>query len=108
MGVVHPQTPHRSPRQAFGGNLGEACVWVKNEAGGTWKGSCKPACVMYQITIKSVLKRLHPIKGFVYHSGSWDPFADEVPLLGACLVDHAPTNFAPILGCVSFRHIMVK
>ena len=50
----------------------------KNEAGGTWKGSCKPACVMYQITIKSVLKRLHPIKGFVYHSVSWDPFVDEV------------------------------
>lgn len=54
------------------------------------------------------VKRLHPIKGFVYHSVSWDPFADEVPLLGACLVDHDPTNFAPILGCVSFRHIMVK
>ena len=26
MGAVRPQTPHRSPRQAFGGNLGKACL----------------------------------------------------------------------------------
>jgi transposase len=33
---------------------------------------------MYQITIKSVLRRLHPIKGFVYHSVRRDPFVEEV------------------------------
>ena len=26
MGAVRPQTPHRSPRQAFGGNLNQACL----------------------------------------------------------------------------------
>jgi ribosomal protein L34E len=26
MGAVRPQTPHRSPRQAFGGKLCSACL----------------------------------------------------------------------------------
>ena len=26
MGAVRPQTPHRSPRQAFGGNFTKACL----------------------------------------------------------------------------------
>lgn len=33
---------------------------------------------MCKITIKSVLRRLHPIKGFVYRSVGWDPFVGEV------------------------------
>lgn len=28
---------------------------------------------MYNITLKTVLRRVHPIKGFVYHSVGWDP-----------------------------------
>lgn len=32
MGAVRPQTPHRSPRQAFGGNFGMACLWRAKRA----------------------------------------------------------------------------
>ena len=31
MGAVRPQTPHRSPRQAFGGNLEEAVLRTAQE-----------------------------------------------------------------------------
>jgi len=37
-----------------------------------------PAPVMVQITVKSLLKDLHPIKGFVYTSVRRDPFVEEV------------------------------
>ena len=31
MGAVRPQTPHRSPRQAFGGNLVKTCLRQVNQ-----------------------------------------------------------------------------
>ena len=45
MGAVRPQTPHRSPRQAFGGNAGKAGPWPadEREAGGVRADSYKPA-----------------------------------------------------------------
>ena len=33
---------------------------------------------MHNITLKNVLRRVHPIKGFVYHSVGWDPVVPEV------------------------------
>ena len=35
---------------------------------------------MYQITVKSLLKDLHPIKGFVYASVRRDSFVEDVIL----------------------------
>jgi hypothetical protein len=35
-------------------------------------GFYKPASVMYNITLKNIMRRVHPIKGFVYHAVGWD------------------------------------
>ncbi len=43
----------------------------KKEAGGTQKGTYKPASVV-NITLKNVMRRVHPIKGFVYDAVGWD------------------------------------
>jgi len=49
-----------------------------HRAGGAHRSSNRPALVMIQITVKSLLKELHPIKGFVYASVRRDPFIEEV------------------------------
>jgi len=33
---------------------------------------------MCNITLKTILRQVHPIKGFVYHSVGWDPLVPEV------------------------------
>jgi transposase len=44
----------------------------RKEAGGVRTGSYKPASVMC-ITLKTILREVHPIKGFVYQAVTWDP-----------------------------------
>ena len=84
MGALRPQTPHRSPRQAFGGSKGYACLRQEEQKK---KRLAEPERapvnqpVMYNITLKTILKEILPIKGFVYQSVAWDPLMPKALLV---------------------------